>query len=141
MTAQALTVLSTNGLMNFADLRACNGEVICSWTAATAGTVSLAIASQYAGSLTYKTGITKMKGRIGKIITDPGTPAPTAGYSLTLLDNNSVDVLQSACTSLSATATAEYVFSPEIIVDSDLTLTVSGAGDGGQGKVTLYFVE
>ena len=146
MAGSSITVTTGNGLFNWADFDVRQRPLSVAWVSdSAAGTVSLPIASGYASSLTYKSGVTKIIGRIGRITTVPNTGAtqPSDKYTITLLDADGVDVLDGALATASgcSNSTAQnWIFSPAIVVNSDLTLTIASAGNSKTGTINLYFV-
>ena len=141
---QSIKIVTQNGLWNWADFDIKQRELTCAWTADSSGNVSIKLAQAWALVQTYQSGVSKILGRIGKVTTlpTPGGTAPTAGHLITLLDDSGADVLQSATSSTAGVLASvqEWVFSPALIINSDLTLTVSGAGSGGQGTIIFHFV-
>ncbi len=90
-----------------------------------------------------------VSGVIHRVVFDPGSPAPTASYDVTLTDENGVDVLAGQGADLSATASSAVcpgvplkdgttVNVAPTTVDGILTLNVTNAGSGGAGKVIVY---
>jgi len=74
------------------------------------------------------------------LITDPdGTDVPTALYDATLLDDDSVDILQANGDDRSATL-IEQVSYLGVAFNTNLTLTISNAGNAKKGVLTLYFI-
>lgn len=111
-------------------------KIVVAWTSdAAAGTVSQVIA--------------ECIGAIERVVTDPGTPAPTANYDITLLDENGIDVLQNLGQNRH-TSNSEQIFPGgsctdgtnntviPMAVHGDLTLTIANAGNSKQGTFTLY---
>lgn len=87
-----------------------------------------------------------IKGKnLAHFITDPGSPAPTDNYDLTLLDAYGVDVLggeganrDTVNSEQGVPALNSSVYGDRII-DFGLTFTIANAGDTKQGKVIFYF--
>ena len=90
-----------------------------------------------------------ISGTIHRVVIDPGSPAPTALYDITLTDSDSVDVLAGQGAELSATATTNVCPGVALkdgtttsvvpmVVDSILTLNVSNAGASAAGTVVVY---
>lgn len=111
-------------------------KIIASWTSdASAGTVSQVIA--------------ECVGAIERVVTDPGTAAPTDNYDITLLDENGIDVLmglgmnrdtantEQICPGITCTDGTNNAVIP-IAVHGDLTLTIANAGNSKNGTITLY---
>lgn len=78
-------------------------------------------------------------GKILGLATDPGSPAPDPDYDITITDSNSLDVLIGSGADRSDTA-IEYVKEADLcaVVESQLTLNVSNAGNSKQGVVYLF---
>ncbi len=99
------------------------------------------------------TGITKkIVGSIIKIVTDPGSAAPTADYDIAITDEKSVDVLARCEDDLTDRHTANteaiYCFmqnsTPLSIamyphVCDKLTIAVSAAGNAKTGEIIIYW--
>jgi hypothetical protein len=117
-------------------------QVQASWTSdASAGTASATTR--------------KIVGRLVKVVTVPGSPTPTNGYTVTLTDGNGVNVLSNCDKTLAANQsgsgpTETYLFvksedsSPlglavHPVVGDALTLAVSGAGNSTQGRIFVYY--
>lgn len=78
-------------------------------------------------------------GKILGLATDPGATAPDDNYDITITDSDSVDVLMGAGANRDE-ATTEYVLSTSLgaVVNSQLTINVSGAGNAKVGTAYLY---
>ena len=78
-------------------------------------------------------------GKILGLATDPGSPAPTALYDITVTDEDGMDVLMGGGADRSATAT-EYVLSSSLgaVANDKLTINVSAAGTNTKGIAYLY---
>lgn len=141
MSAQVLTITSTNGLLNWADnVLAKSGRLTLTWTSTDAGVVSGAIASTYASANpAHARGVVKVKGDIVRIVTNPASNAPTAAYDIYLYDADGIDVCAGNLTDRSATLTEQYIPDPQIHVDSELTLSIANAGDANEGVIEIYF--
>lgn len=110
---------------------------ILDWTADSNGSVDFTCAVGVVGAL-------------DRCVTIPSTVVvPTDNYDITVKDENAIDILNSEGLNRSATVTQE-VFTTTVSNDnvntfvlrslSDLlTLNVANAGNGGKGKVVLYF--
>jgi hypothetical protein len=78
--------------------------------------------------------------QITQIQTVPGTPAPTAGYSITVKDVNGYDMAGGQATTLSATASASFATTsatPPIVGSLSFALTGNSVASA-KGKVILY---
>lgn len=115
------------------------GRIICTWTSDDAtGAVSATTSFNVYGYL--------IKGT-----TDPGTPAPTDNYDITLSDDYSVDLLASSVNTLAnrhTTTTQNQYFgltnattmiSAFPVVAGPITVAVANAGNSKQGVIILYF--
>lgn len=78
-------------------------------------------------------------GRFIGLITDPTSPAPTQGYTITIADSDGVDLLLGAATANRHTTTTEFVKEADMaaVAQSTLTFAVSGAGNSKQGTIYL----
>ena len=78
-------------------------------------------------------------GKILGLATDPGSPAPTALYDITVTDEDGMDVLMGGGADRSATVT-EYVLSSSLgaVANDKLTINVSAAGTNTKGVAYLY---
>lgn len=90
-----------------------------------------------------------LSGEIVRVVFDPGSPAPTNAYDVTLLDESGIDLLAGQGGNLSDTATTHVVpgvplkdgtttSTMPVQVDDKLQLVVANAGSGGAGAVILY---
>lgn len=100
------------------------------------------------GNATVASGL-PVSGEIKRVIIDPGSPAPTALWDITLTDEDGYDVMAAQGANLDAALNAficpgtplkDGVTTSVVpmVVDSVLTLNVSNAGAGAQGKVVVY---
>lgn len=85
-------------------------------------------------------------GTLTKVVTNPGSTAPTSGHLVTLLDEDGVDIFNTlGALSSSATVTHYVQCSGKVtgVVQQTfrglLTLTITGAGTAKIGKTTVYF--
>jgi len=79
-------------------------------------------------------------GEILQVVTDPGTPAPTAAWDLTLTDEDSLDLLKSNGANRDA-ANTEYIVGSTtnmLPASGKLTFNVTNAGDQKAGKVYVW---
>lgn len=74
------------------------------------------------------------------ISTTPGTPAPTDGYTLELLDKNGADILAGFGINRSATLSQRLQAQKLAFVSGDIYPTISGAGSGGKVNLQLSIV-
>lgn len=121
------------------------------WLDSNARTMKLTVdwTSDGSGNVSEAISVANMKHLIGKnlahFITDPGSPAPTDNYDLTLLDVYGVDVLggegvdRDTVNSEQGIPAIKSGIYGDRIIDTALTFTIAGAGDSAQGTVILYF--
>jgi hypothetical protein len=122
-------------------------KIIGDWVSHTDGAVALGIASTYAAQKPYGDTIlpTKILGVLKSVETIPGalgvpaTNPPTDQYDVTLVDNYGFDVAGGNLANRSNTVAEKVYPTSEIIVDSDLTLTIAAAGSGLKGRIILEF--
>lgn len=102
-------------------------KIVFDWTAHTDGTAE--------GDTTYQ----YYTGRVIGATTDPDTNAPDADYDIAILDGDGHDVCLGALSNRH-TSNVEHVGEANLscVIESPLTLSVSGAGSGNQGKVILW---
>lgn len=71
-----------------------------------------------------------------------GVDVPTDLYTMTLVDEDGIDVLQgigaAGLSNTTATTAIPLIGGSKIAIDDVLTLTVSGAGNAKKGLVTIY---
>lgn len=97
-----------------------------------------------------QTGELTISGVLLRVVTDPGTPAPTASYTAKLLDANGLDLF-SDLGNANRSATATEHFCPGVVLNDGTTTsvfpiacsgvvtpTISGAGSGKNGTIVLY---
>jgi hypothetical protein len=79
-------------------------------------------------------------GEIIRLVTDPGTAAPTDNYTVTITDEDGYDVLMGAAVGNRDEANTEQVLASSLgcVANDKLTLNVSGAGNAKTGTVTVY---
>lgn len=96
------------------------------------------------GSVTSTASDDAARGYVFLVITDPGSPAPTDNYDITLTDSYGVDVVGGVLADRD-TANSEQV-APSVgsvygsrFVHGELTLNISNNSvNGAQGKVIIY---
>jgi len=119
-----------------------DNKIVISWTSATGGVVSAAIASTFAAAQPWNgPKPTKLKGFIVRVVTNPGATAPTAAYDLTLLDEDGVDVLAGGGADRHETNTEQIIPVSPPFVDGELTFTLAAAGDAKIGVCTIYMIK
>lgn len=98
------------------------------WVSAADGTGSLPSVKSYFGEVLA-------------LLTDPGSPAPTDNYGITITDADGYDVMQAASTANRDTANTETVVpTAKSVAFGILTLNLSGAGNAKAGVATLYIL-
>ena len=96
------------------------------------------------GAVTSDASDEEVSGYVFKVITDPGTTAPTALYNATLTDEDGVDVMGGELADRSATVSEQVVPKIDTVFGSNwvsgtLTLNIEGNSvNGGQGEVKVY---
>lgn len=78
-------------------------------------------------------------GKILGLATDPGSPAPTDNYDITVTDEDGMDVLMGGGADRD-TANTEYVLSASLgaVANDKLTINVAAAGTNKKGIAYLY---
>jgi len=78
-------------------------------------------------------------GRFLGLITDPGAPAPSDNYTVTVTDSDGVDLLLGAATANRDTANTEFIKEADMggVAMSKLTFAVSAAGNSKAGTIYL----
>jgi hypothetical protein len=151
-TAAALTVTTNNKWMSPHDDDVNDPCLITlDWTSTDLGVVSLGVCEEYndawaaAGKkLPY---VAAINGRISTIETIPGalgvpaTTPPTDLYDVTLLDAYGYDVADGNLANLSSTLAKTLVFDTPIAINSEITLTISAAGDAKNGRIIITVVK
>lgn len=102
--------------------------------------VKIAWTSDASGNVTEHTTTNFYNGKIKYFVTDPdGTNAPTDNYDIQLLDRNGIDILAGAGANRD-TANNEYVLDASVgaIVNSQITVAISNAGNAKSGVILLY---
>tara|TARA_Y100000310_G_scaffold317685_1_gene370830 strand:+ start:12806 stop:13168 length:363 start_codon:yes stop_codon:yes gene_type:complete len=99
----------------------------CAWVSDASGDVS-----GTASSIVYD-------GKLLAVTTDPSATAPTDDYDVTVLDDNSMDVLLGAGSDRD-TANTEYLLEANLgaVAKSKLTVTVANAGNAKEGTVYIW---
>lgn len=82
------------------------------------------------------------RGRIWSVKFVPGTPAPTTGYAISLLDPDGADLLDGAGASVNSAVASYAAASVGVAAQfvegfAAVTPVVSGAGNGGQGALVV----
>lgn len=89
-----------------------------------------------------------LSGFVFRVVTNPGTPAPTANYDITLIDIDGIDTIQNLLQNRHTINSEEVTFcganaltvGPPIHVNGNYVLTVANAGNGGNGVIRFYIV-
>lgn len=86
----------------------------------------------------------KITGYVSRAVVNPGTPAPTDGFDVTITDSGGVDIFETDLNDQSASSTLQSYpkvggTSGPCYVDSVLTLNISNNSvNSAVGTVTLY---
>lgn len=80
-----------------------------------------------------------ISGLVYRIVTNPGTAAPTALYDLVLNDEDGMDIAAGALSDRATADTEQVILDPPIAVDGTLQLAAINAGDTKQGTVVIYY--
>lgn len=144
MAGSALIVTMSNPYADMAD----PNKVTLDWTSdGSTGTVSIAICDTYAtaqGEMTVYP--SKLQGFLRSIETIPGllgdktTDVPTTLYDITLLDPYSYDISGNVLADRSASVAEMVIPTEPLYIDSEITLTISGAGNDKHGRIILELV-
>jgi len=92
------------------------------------------------------TTLEKVRGMLVRLVTNPGTPAPTDDYDITLVDRDGLDVLDGAGANRDTANSEEEPISmtggiPRVLDGEDLTLNISGNTQAGaQGVIRLFVI-
>ncbi len=101
----------------------------------------------------------KITGQLLKVITDPGTPAPTANYDIVISDEESLDVLSglggtggtapsllnrhTSTTEVVHLVAEDSVTNPlpgsQPVVSDVLSVAVTNAGNSKQGQIIIFY--
>lgn len=81
----------------------------------------------------------KVQGLIQRVVTVPGSPAPTDLYDIVLNDANGADVMNGALANRSTSAVENINVAGQGIRVSDfLTMVIANAGNAKRGSLILY---
>jgi len=98
---------------------------------ATEATAYLVIPDEVKG---FITGVEVSPGRNG----DLSTSLPTDLYDITITDAYGVGLISGELADLSNSAAVKYMSNEPISVESEITLNVTNAGNGKEGRVIIY---
>lgn len=132
MTAQVVTITETSG--NYPELQKLR-KVKWAWTAdSVTGAIVDSTTAGEVNKTTYK-----YTGEIVRLITNPGSTAPTDNYDVTILDDDGYDVLMGGGADRD-TANTEQVLASSlgVVLDSQLRLNIANCGTSKVGEVILY---
>ena len=127
--------------------------LILDWTSAADGTVSIKVAQTIAAAQLLASGNNpsvvqpvKIRGEIALIETVPGANGDRAtslpsSYALTILDDYGRDVTGGMFAACSATVAEAQIPQKTIQIDSELTVTITGAGSGTKGRILVHLKE
>lgn len=104
-------------------------KVVFDWTSSAAGAADATTTGYYTGRLIY-----------AAQIPDAGGTQPTDAYDVTVVDADGVDLLKALGANLSNAATTYKAEADGLgaVVESQLTLGVTNAGNAKGGKTILY---
>ena len=91
-----------------------------------------------------KTTTETIVGKLGRVVTNPGSAAPTADYDITIEDAQGMDVMGGALADRHTSTTEQAWPSdgttgfPYAYVDSTLKLDITAAGTAKDGSVTIH---
>lgn len=145
MAGSASTITYDDGCMGGADYGGVR-RILIDWTS-----------DDTTGAVTATT--KKISGRLLKVVTDPGTAAPTANYDIAITDDESVDVLSglggtggtapslanrhTSNTEVVHLVAEDSVTNPlpgsQPFVCSALTVAVTNAGNSKEGQIIIYW--
>ena len=126
-------VVITETSPNYADLKKLR-KVKWAWTSATGGAIADQTATGQVNKTTYK-----YTGEIMRLITNPGSTAPTDNYDVTILDDDGYDVLMGGGADRDTSNTEQVLASSlGVCIDSQLRLNIANAGDAKVGEVIIY---
>lgn len=100
-------------------------KITWTWTSATGGTASLVTPEP-------------VYGEVVALLTDPGTPAPTDNYDITITDADGYDVMQGAGANRDTANTETAVPTAKSVAFGLLTIDITNAGDEKSGVAVLY---
>ena len=88
----------------------------------------------------------KVKGRIQRVVTNPGSAAPTDNYNVVINDEDSVDVMAGQMANRhTTTSQVAYPLIGTIpvmpLVLGELTPVIAAAGNAKTGTIVLYYQE
>jgi hypothetical protein len=107
-------------------------RIVVDWTSDASGNADVSIPNLY--------------GWCVKVITDPGSTAPTDNYDITLVDENNADALEGLLADRD-TANTETVYPVKsgaavpVFLCGTHTFTVANAGNAKVGRAVFYVVE
>lgn len=119
-TAQTCSIIEYNGLPGLK-------KITWTWTCTDLGILT--------GARTTN----KYTGELLRLITDPGSPAPTDNYDLTILDDDNIDALIGAGMNRHTTTTQQVIASSlGCVFESKLSAEIVVAGNATAGVICLY---
>ena len=114
------------------------------WVSSDAGAGAGALATLWtAAKASWQPALTRLRGFIRSIETAPGlngdltTSLPTS-YGVTLLDEYGYDVAGGGLAARSAAVAEKIVPSEAIWIDSEITFTLTGAGNALKGRMLIH---
>ena len=91
-----------------------------------------------AGTITHTTE-NRINGHVDRVVIVPGTPTPVTKFTVTLTDEENVDILKGSGAACSALASTDIY--PDVRVSSDLDMVVGAAGTNRSGYIKIYWSE
>lgn len=77
-------------------------------------------------------------GEILRVVTDPGSPAPTDNYDIVANDEDGFDILGGGLANRDTANSEAVVPSARVVHFGAVTFVVSNAGNGGAGVIKVY---
>lgn len=112
-----------------------NYLVTVAWTASSSGgSVSAIALSELASTWSQLQGYW-----VARVVTIPGSPAPTNGYSITITTSNNLDITNATMSSLSSSAAQMFSLSTAPPITGVLTINLTGNSvNSAQGTIQLF---
>ena len=94
-----------------------------------------------AGTVTA-TGISGIEGKILRVVTNPGSVAPTDNYDITLSDIDGLDIFEGLGANRDTANSEEFVpyisTYGQVVTQDDLSLAITNAGNSKTGAIKIY---
>ena len=91
-----------------------------------------------AGTITHTTE-NRINGHVDRVVIVPGTPTPVTAFTVTLTDEDNVDILKGSGAACTASASTDIY--PDYKMASDLDMVVGAAGTNRSGYVKIFWSE